>query len=113
MPTGARRLDLACGPGWHTVALGGPVVATDAAVAMLQLVGECAPGVPRVAHDLEALPFARRSFGGVWAHKCLMHIVAERLPLTLADVHRALQVGGVLHARVSCDQLAPEWDDPF
>ncbi len=110
---GARRLDLACGPGWHTVALGEPVVATDAAVAMLELVAEHAPGVPRVAHDLETLPFARGSFGGVWAHKCLMHIAAPRLPLALADVHRVLDVGGVLHARVSCDQLAPEWDDPF
>jgi TDG/mug DNA glycosylase family protein len=113
VPAGARRLDLACGPGWHTVALGEPVVATDAAVGMLELVAEQAPGAPRVAHDLEALPFARGSFGGVWAHKCLMHIAAELLPLALADIQRVLAVGGVLHALVSCDQLAPEADDPF
>jgi TDG/mug DNA glycosylase family protein len=112
-PSTPRRLDLACGPGWHTVALGEPVVATDAAVAMLELVAERAPGVPRVAHDLEALPFAAGSFGGVWAHKCLMHIAAERLPLALADLQRVLAVGGVMHARVSCDQLAPEGNDPF
>src|SRR4051794_30635746 len=102
---GGRRLDLACGPGWHTAALGAPVVATDAAVAMLELVPEHAPGVPGVAHDLEALPFARHAFAGVWAHKCLMHVAAPAVPLALGDVHRVLEVGGVLHARVSCDQL--------
>src|SRR3954469_7319046 len=77
---GGMRLDLACGPGWHSAHLGSPVVATDAAVAMLELVPSHAPDAYRVAHDLEALPFRRGAFGGVWAHKCLMHVAEARVP---------------------------------
>src|SRR3954447_21265667 len=101
---GAVRLDLGCGPGWHAGHLGDPVVATDAAVAMLELVPDHAPTAMRVAHDLEALPFRRGAFGGVWAHKCLMHVDATHLPLALADLHRACMVGAALHVRVTSDR---------
>ncbi len=110
---GMARLDLACGPGWHGAHLGAPLVATDAAVAMLELVPGHAPGALRVAHDLEALPFRGAAFGGVWAHKCLMHVAKERLPLALADLHRASAVGGALHIRVTSDRLDPDWKDEF
>jgi TDG/mug DNA glycosylase family protein len=113
VPRGTPRLDLACGPGWHTADLGTPVVASDAARAMLDLVAGHAPGAARVVADLEALPFARGALGGIWAHKCYMHVAAEALPLALADAHRALQVGGALHVQVTSDRKQENVDDLF
>ena len=74
---------------------------------MLDLVPQYAPGRPRVLADLEALPFRRGALGGTWAHKCYMHVPAERVPLALADLHRATQVGGALHVHVTSDRPAP------
>ncbi|HEY1737800.1 MAG TPA: uracil-DNA glycosylase family protein [Acidimicrobiia bacterium] len=113
VPAGEPRLDLACGPGWHASHLGQPVVATDAAVAMLELVPGHAPDALRVAHDLEAVPFRRGAFAGVWAHKCLMHIAKERVPLALADLHHASAVGAALHIRVTSDRATAEQQDEF
>src|SRR5215831_4771582 len=48
VPATKPRLDLGCGPGWHTAALGSPVIASDAAPAMLDLVVEHAPDAARV-----------------------------------------------------------------
>ncbi len=93
--------------------LGTPVVASDAARAMLDLVGEHAPGAGRVVADLEALPFAPGALGGIWAHKCYMHVAAQALPLALADAHRALQVGGALHVQVTSDRKQENVDDRF
>ena len=50
-------VDLGCGPGWYSDDLGpGPVVAIDAARAMLDLVPRHAPEAWRVQADLAALP---------------------------------------------------------
>jgi TDG/mug DNA glycosylase family protein len=113
VPLGTPRLDLGCGPGWHTAALGSPGIASDAARAMLDLVAEHAPGAGRVVADLEALPFARGSLGGIWAHRCYMHVAAESLPLALGDAHRALQVDGALHVQVTSDRQHENADDRF
>ncbi len=110
---GLPRLDLGCGPGWHAGHLGNPVVCSDAAVAMLDLVPGYAPGALRVAHDLESLPFRRGAFGGVWAHKCLMHVPEERVPMALADLQRASTVGAPLHIRVTSDRASYEQQDEF
>ncbi len=113
VPAGSVRLDLGCGPGWHTAAVGEPVVAADAARSMLDLVPQYAPAAHRVLTDLEALPFRRGSLGGTWAHKCYMHIPAVRLPLALADLHRAMQVHGALHVRLTSDRLVFDEPDRF
>lgn len=91
VPDGALRLDLGSGPGHMTGALGSPVVAVDAAWSMVSRV-EATP--LRVQADLEALPFRPGAFQGTWASKCLQHVPAERLPLALADLHRATALGG-------------------
>jgi TDG/mug DNA glycosylase family protein len=109
----AVTLDLGCGPGWHTSALGDRAVACDAARAMLDLVPEHAPGAWRVLADLETLPFRREVLGGTWAHKCYMHIPAARVPLALAELHRASRVGSPAHIHVTSDRLGPSFDDPF
>jgi TDG/mug DNA glycosylase family protein len=80
---------------------------------MLDLVGGHAPGAARVVADLEALPFARHALGGIWAHKCYMHVAAEALPMALADAHRALQPGGALHVQVTSDRQHENADDRF
>jgi TDG/mug DNA glycosylase family protein len=113
VPAGSPRLDLGCGPGWHTAELGPPAIASDAAVAMLALVPEHAPDAARVAADLETLPFRASGLGGIWAHKSYMHITAERLPLALADAHRALAADGALHVQVTSDRNHENEDDDF
>jgi len=113
VPAGRPRLDLGCGPGWHTAALGTPVVASDAARAMLDLVGEHAPQATRVVAEGGALPCARGSLGGSWAHRCYMHVAAEALRMALADAHRALELGGALHVQVTSDRQHENADDLF
>lgn len=112
VPAGPRA-DLGCGPGWHCAHLGRPVVALDAAMAMLAQVPEFAPHALRVQADLEHLPLRTGSLTGAWTHKSLMHVPRERIPMALAEIHRVLAPGAALHLRVTCDQLHDEWDDPF
>lgn len=95
VPSGGLRLDVGCGPGHYLAHLGEPVVAADASVAMVVEARDRTP-VPGIVCDLERLPFRRAAFAGVWASKCLQHVEAEALPLTLAGLHRVLQVDGVL-----------------
>jgi TDG/mug DNA glycosylase family protein len=110
---GKLRLDLGCGPGWHTSALGEPAIALDAAKAMLDLVDTNAPRARCVQADLEALPFRRGALGGTWAHKCYMHVPDVRVPLALADLHRAMEVGAALHLQVTSDRQQENVDDRF
>ena len=107
------RADLGSGPGWYSAALGTPVVALDAAHAMLQRVPEFAPDAWRVQGDLERLPFRRAALSGAWAHKSYMHVPAERVPMALAELHGAVALGGSVHLQVTCDQLPVEGSDPF
>lgn len=87
-------IDLGCGPGWYSPALAAPVVSFDAALSMLQLVAAHAPMALRVQGDLEALPFAPRTFGSAWARNSYVHLARTAVPLALADLHRVLHVGG-------------------
>lgn len=101
LPDAALRLDLGCGPGFYLPFLGTPVVEADAAEPMVALARarERPTGSPQpmgVVCDLEALPFSQGAFAGVWASKCLQHVLAEQLPMTLAGLHRALGAGGML-----------------
>lgn len=97
VPAGRLRLDLGCGPGHLTGALGAPVVAADAAWSMIRRVETTSL---RVQADLEALPFRQGAFHGSWASKCLQHVPAVRLPLALADLHRTMAVGAALELSV-------------
>ncbi len=93
VPDGLVRLDLGCGPGHMTGALGAPVIAADAAWSMISRVEATSM---RVQADLESLPFRSGELHGTWASKCLQHIPAERLPMALADLHRCTATGGRL-----------------
>jgi double-stranded uracil-DNA glycosylase len=111
LPPGGVRVDLGSGPGHYVPHLGRPVVAADAAVAMLAVTRRRHPGTPAVACDLEALPFRRGALAGVWASKSLQHVPAERLPMALAGLHRALPVGGLLDVTVFDTTAAARTDD--
>ena len=98
-------VDLGCGPGWYAPALGAPVVALDAARAMLDLVPAHAPDARRVQADLAALPFAHGSLSGAWASKCYVHLQRGEVPLALADLHRSMRVGAPLELHVFGGEL--------
>jgi TDG/mug DNA glycosylase family protein len=86
--------DLGCGPGWYAAVLAPPVVAMDAAASMLARTGELAPAARRVRGDLERLPFRRGALQGGWAHNSYVHVARTAVPLALAELHRAVAVGG-------------------
>ncbi len=93
IPDGAARVDLGCGAGDYLTQLGHPVVALDAALAMVELSRSVAPDGWGVQADLEALPFRRGSLAGGWARASYLHLAKVRLPAALADLHQALTVG--------------------
>ena len=97
---GAPRVDLGCGPGSYTGMLGEPVVALDAARAMLDLVPGTASGALRVQADLEALPFRTAGLGGAFARASYLHVPRPRLPLALTGLHRSLRLGAPFHGSV-------------
>lgn len=86
-------LDAGCGPGRQSGDLGRPVVALDAARAMLDLVPEHAARALRVQGDLTALPFRRHGLRAAWASKSYVHLPRTQVPLALHDLHRSLAVG--------------------
>jgi TDG/mug DNA glycosylase family protein len=86
-------IDLGCGPGWYASALGDPVVALDAARAMVRRTREVHPSALGVQADLVALPFRRGSLAGGWARNTYVHLRATDVPAALADLHRTLQLG--------------------
>ena len=102
---GARRppgtaIDLGCGPGWYTAALGEPVVALDAARSMVRRAREVAPTSLGVQADLGALPFRRASLAAGWARNTYVHLRQDEVPMAFNDLHRALVPGAPVEATV-------------
>jgi len=102
---GARRargvaIDLGCGPGWYTAALGAPVVALDAARAMVRRAREVAPSCLGVQGDLGALPFRRGSLAAGWARNTYVHLRQDEIPMAFNDLHHVLAPGAPIEATV-------------
>src|SRR5688572_11632181 len=93
--------DLGCGPGGYLAALPRPVVALDAAAAMLELAVAAAPDALAVRADLTRLPLRDRSLGGAWSRNAHLHVAKVDLPLALAHLHRAMDVGAPLEMSVA------------
>jgi TDG/mug DNA glycosylase family protein len=111
---GLPSLDVGSGPGSYLPDLGRPLVALDAARAMLALARDVAPEVPGVQADLEALPFRRGCLGGAWARASYLHIARAALPLALARLHDALAVGAPVHLSLRHGEgEGPLTDDEF
>lgn len=100
LPEGSLRLDLGCGPGLYLPHLGRPVVAADAAHAMVARARLRVPTALAVRCDLTALPLRAGAVAGVWASKAHQHVAATALPGALAELHRVLPVGGHLELAV-------------
>lgn len=94
---GTVRADLGCGAGLHLPHLGSPVLALDAAGAMLDLARAARPDAWLVQADLEALPLRRGGLGGGWARASYLHLPKVALPAALAELHQALAVGAPAH----------------
>lgn len=95
---GARRpgglaVDLGSGPGWYTNALRQPVIALDAALAMVRRTRTVAPGAIGMQADLQHLPFRRGTLAAAWARNSYVHLRAVDVPAALGDLHQALAVG--------------------
>ncbi len=97
VPPGSVRVDLGCGPGLHLPHLGRPVVALDAAFAMVDLARDASPHAWPVQADLMALPFRRGAIAGGWARASYLHVARAWLPWALAELHDALAVGAPVH----------------
>jgi double-stranded uracil-DNA glycosylase len=113
VPSDVMRADLGCGAGLYLPYLGRPVVALDAARAMLELTRGVASDAGLVQADVEALPLRRGSLGGAWARATYLHIPRPRLPAALAELHQVLRVGAPVHLtmRLSDDQGLLASDD--
>lgn len=98
---GRPVVDLGCGPGGYLPALPRPVVGLDAAAAMLLLARTHSPDALVVRADLLALPFRDRSLGGGWSRNSHLHLRKVDLPLALARLHWALEVGAPLEMSVA------------
>ncbi len=107
---GDRILDLAAGTGTSSVALarrGATVVATDFSLGMLRVGRQRQPGLPFVAGDGMALPFADASFDAATISFGLRNI-HDRMA-GLREMRRVVRPGGRL---VVCEFSHPTWG-PF
>lgn len=101
-------MDLGCGPGWHLPLLV-PAVGVDLSIEMARIARSEGPVLQA---DMNRLPLARGSLGGVWASRSLVHVPQTEMPMALAELHRvmATDARGYIwlfegdHERVS-------WDD--
>lgn len=101
LPTGARVLDLGCGPGLFAQAMqkaGLNVDATDASAEMVTLANQLT-GVSARQESFSDL-IARNAYDGVWANFSLLHAPRADMPGHLARIHAALKPGGQFHMTV-------------
>jgi CTP:molybdopterin cytidylyltransferase MocA/uncharacterized UPF0146 family protein len=101
LPTGARVVDLGCGPGLGTtqqLAERFDVTAVDISAGQLGLARQNLPTATLIQADMTTLVFAPRSFDGVVALYSLSHLPARDQPEMLSRIHDWLRPDGLLLA---------------
>ncbi|MBA3655389.1 MAG: methyltransferase domain-containing protein [Actinobacteria bacterium] len=98
--SGGVRVDVGCGAGRYLGDLGAPAIAMDASIEMVKLARETVPMALPLLADVSALPLRRGSVAGAWAAMTYHHIERERVPMALADLHRALESDAVVDLTV-------------
>ena len=113
---GARVCDVACGPALDLRWLrdqGLKVVAGDLSWPSMQLGKVLFPKGSLARWDYRRLPFADRTFGGVWAPAALQHLQRREVRSTLAELRRVHGRGPIfLTFREGGGDLAPVEDPP-
>jgi SAM-dependent methyltransferase len=99
LPDGGRVLEIGAGVGYTSkwfLDQGIDIVATDLSPANVELCR--AKGVPAEVRDMADLGFPDRSFSGVWAASCLMHVATADLDAVFTEINRVLVAGGLFWA---------------
>ena len=104
LPSGARVLDLGCGPGLESADLhvrSLRPVGVDGSREMLRRARARCPQAHFVHADMLSLPLADGSVDGAWASASLFHVAREDVGEALAEVYRVLRPGGAFYSSVS------------
>lgn len=101
VPPRSPVLDMGCGPGQDCRYLrrqGFYVVGLDMTVSFLQVAKRRSPRLPLVQADMEHLPFALKTFTGIWAAASLIHLQPSILKKVLRQIRIRTRSDGVLAA---------------
>jgi SAM-dependent methyltransferase len=101
LASGARVLDVGCGPGWEAGrlrALGLRAYGLDRSRGMLAEAR--ALSVPLLLGDMRALPLPDGALDGLWVCASFLHIPKRDGPAVLHEFRRALRPGGALYIGV-------------
>jgi len=88
-------LDAGCGPGSYAPDLGADAIGLDLSAAMLGR-SRAAGSHRLVQSDLVALPFRHRALGAAWSRHSHLHMPKRALPLALARLQWAMDLGAPL-----------------
>ena len=107
----ARTLDVACGTGFLTRHLPGPVFGLDQSEKMLAVAREQAPRVQFVRGDALALPFPDDSFERVFASYFYCHLEEDERHRFLAEARRIAPELVVVASRWNEDEPRERWEE--
>lgn len=113
LPPGASVLDAGCGPGRDVIAMrasGTKVTGLDRSAGMLAEASRRGAR-PLVRGEVLSLPFGPRSFDGVWACACLLHLPKSAIADGLREARRVLRPGGRLYVSLKQGRGERWWDD--
>ncbi len=107
----ARTLDVACGTGFLTRHLRGPVVALDASEAMLAETARACPEATTVCADAFALPFADASFERVFTGHFFGHLNDAERATFLSEARRVAPELVVVDSARAEDAPGDAWQE--
>lgn len=98
---GAKILDIGCGAGRDALYLsnqGLKVTGIDYSENLISIAKNKVPGAKFLVMDFEEIAFAEKSFDGVWANACLLHLPKNRLLPVLEKIYAILKDTSLLFA---------------